>query len=199
MNRYDEIRSLVEASRKALNKEMLNEVENIRRTHGFLLEQDMGPEDEATETDTELDQDNEYETAPKDSDKIGKKTDKQRAYKVTNDIIVLHGKDKSSLQLTTDEKNAFTESVDEFRKEVAELVEFGKMNVFSENVEWTGKILELDLEFFYTINEPHGIYINGQMVKIDQEYLEMVNKIQAYYEKFKTKWSQIVASRQDNI
>ena len=73
------------------------------------------------------------------------------------------------------------------------------MNVFSENFEWTGKILELDLEFFYTINEPHGIYINGQMVKIDQEYLEMVNKIQTYYEKFKTKWSQIVASRQDNI
>ena len=75
MNRYDEIRSLVEASRKALNKRTLSEIEDIRRTHGFLLEQDMGPEDEATETDTELDQDDEYETAPKDSDEIGKKTE----------------------------------------------------------------------------------------------------------------------------
>ena len=147
MNRYDEIRSLVEASRKALNKRTLSEVEDIRRTHGFLLEQDMGPEDEATETDTELDQDDEYETAPKDSDEIGKKTDKQKAYKVMNDIIVLHGKDKSSLQLTTDEKNAFTSSMDEFRQEVAEIVDFGKLNVYQENVEWNGKIKELDLEF----------------------------------------------------
>jgi hypothetical protein len=55
------------------------------------------------------------------------------------------------------------------------------------------------LEFFYAINEPHGIYINGQMIKIDQEYLEMVNKVKSFYEKFKNKWSKIVASRQDKI
>jgi hypothetical protein len=35
------------------------------------------------------------------------------------------------------------------------------------------------------------------MIKIDEEYLEMVNKIKSYYDKFKTKWSQIVASRQE--
>jgi len=196
MNRYDEIRSLIEASRRALNKETLNEVEQIRRTHGFLLEQDMGPEDEATETDTELDQDNEYETAPKDSDEIGKKTDKQKAFKVMNDIIVLHGKDKSSLQLTTDEKNAFTSSMDEFRQEVAEIVDFGKLNVYPENVEWNGKIKELDLEFYFTIDETDGLYINGQMIHIDQDYIAMVGKLQAYYQKFKTKWSKVIASRQ---
>jgi hypothetical protein len=71
------------------------------------------------------------------------------------------------------------------------------MNVYSENVEWSGKIQELDLEFFYTINEPQGIYINAQMVKVDEPYLETINKLQSYYEKFKTKWSKIVASRQE--
>ena len=73
------------------------------------------------------------------------------------------------------------------------------MNIFDNNVEWSGKILELNLEFFYAINEPHGIYINGDMIKVDQEYLEMVNKVQSFYEKFKNKWSKIVASRQDKI
>jgi hypothetical protein len=70
------------------------------------------------------------------------------------------------------------------------------MNVFKENVEWSGKVLEVNLEFFYTINEPHGIYVNGEMVKLDQEYVEMVGKLQSNYEKFKNKWSKIVASRQ---
>ena len=70
------------------------------------------------------------------------------------------------------------------------------MNVYEENVEWSGKILELDLNFLYTINEPNGIYLETNMVKVNEDYLKVVNKLQTYYEKFKTKWSKIVASRQ---
>jgi hypothetical protein len=191
MNKYDEIKSLVEASRRALNKGMLNEMVEIRKTYGFLNEQTIDIDKES-----DLTNDDEFETAPKDSDDIGKKSDKQRTYKVMGDIIVLHGKDKPSLQLTTDEKNAFTESMDEFREEVAEIVDFGKLSVFDDNVEWTGKIKELDLEFFFSINESDGLYINGQMIHIDQDYMDMIVKLQSYYQKFKTKWSKVIASRQ---
>ena len=191
MNKYDEIKSLVEASRRALNKGMLNEMVEIRKTYGFLNEQAIDIDKES-----DLTNDDEFETAPKDSDEIGKKSDKQRTYKVMGDIIVLHGKDKPSLQLTTDEKNAFTESMDEFREEVAEIVDFGKLSVFDDNVEWTGKIKELDLEFFFSINESDGLYINGQMIHIDQDYMNMIVKLQSYYQKFKTKWSKVIASRQ---
>jgi hypothetical protein len=191
MNKYDEIKSLVEASRRALNKGMLNEMVEIRKTYGFLNEQAIDIDKES-----DLTNDDEFETAPKDSDEIGKKSDKQRTYKVMGDIIVLHGKDKPSLQLTTDEKNAFTESMDEFREEVAEIVDFGKLSVFDDNVEWTGKIKELDLEFFFSINESDGLYINGQMIHIDQDYMNMIMKLQSYYQKFKTKWSKVIASRQ---
>ena len=48
-------------------------------------------------------------------------------------------------------------------------------------------ILELKLEFFFSINEPNGIYIKGDMIKVDPEYTEMIGKLQSYYEKFKTK------------
>jgi hypothetical protein len=189
MSNYEEIKKLVESSRRMLSTMNESTKEEIRQKHGLINEQ------------VAVEEKKEYEVAgeKKDSEDIGKPRDKQKAYKIQGNVLVLHGKEQSDIQLTTDEKNAFTESVDEFRSEVAELVEFEKMSVFPENVEWSGKILELDLEFFYTINEPHGIYINGQMVKVDQEYLEMVSKIQSYYEKFKNKWSKIVASRQESI
>lgn len=187
MNSYDEIKKLVESSRKVFSKINESTKNDIKTQYGIISEQ--------TVENKEI----EVEVEKKDSDEIGTPRDKQKAYKIQGNVLVLHGKKESDLQLTTDEKNAFVESVDEFRKEVAELVEFDKMKVFDDNVEWAGNILELDLEFFYTINEPHGIYINGQMVKVDQEYLEMVNKIQAYYEKFKNKWSQIVSSRQEKV
>lgn len=186
MNNYEEIKKLVESSRKIFSNTNEKTINDIKTQYGIIKED--------TEIDTTV-----VDTEKKDSDEIGKPRDKQKGYKIQGNVLVLHGKKESDIQLTTDEKNAFVESVDEFRKEVAELVEFDKMNVFDENVEWGGKILELDLEFFYTINEPQGIYINGQMVKIDQEYLEIINKIQAYYEKFKNKWSQIVSSRSEKV
>lgn len=186
MNKYEEIKKLVESSRKVFSNMNEDVKSDIRKKYSLLTEQPTIEKQEITITGEK-----------KDSDDIGKKHDKQKGYKIQGNVLILHGESETNLQLTTDEKNAFVESVDEFRTQVAELVQFDKMNVFPENVEWSGKILELDLDFFYTINEPHGIYINGQMVKVNEEYLEMINKLQTYYEKFKIKWSKIVASRQE--
>jgi lipoate-protein ligase A len=117
------------------------------------------------------------------------------AYRISGGILVLHGKDKTDTQLTTDDKIAFQESMDEFVAEVAEIVDFNKLNVYPNNVEWSGKITELDLEFFFSIGESKGVYINGTMIKLDDDFMEFINKLQVYYEKFKSKWSKVIASR----
>jgi hypothetical protein len=194
MSNYDEIKNLIRASRNAFNTNLNEDAQRIKKQYGLLTEQPVEKEEEVVKDENQM-----FQKEKKDSDEIGTQRDKQKAFRILANIIVLHGKTKADLQLTTDEKNAFTSSVDEFRTEVAELVEFGRLNVFPDNVEWSGKILENDIEFFYTINEPNGIYINGQMIKIDQEYLETINKLQAYYEKFKNKWSKIVATRQEDV
>ena len=113
----------------------------------------------------------------------------------TGGIIVIHGKDKSDLQLTSDDKKAIQDTMDEFVTEVSEIVDFNKLNLYPNNVEWSGKVTELDVEFFYSIGETNGIYINGTMTKIDDDYLEFLNKLKQYYEKFKSKWSKVIAAR----
>jgi hypothetical protein len=195
MNNYDEIKMLVEASRRALAGNM-NEsnTTDIRKQYGLLTEQNVVDTKEIDIEDVKT-----TEEPEKDTNGIVNKEDKQKAYRIINNIIILHGKTKADLQLTTDEKNALTSSVDEFRNEVAELTDFGDLNVYPENVEWSGKILELDLEFFFSINEPNGLYVKGDMVKVDQDYMSMIGKLQSYYEKFKAKWSKVVASRQEDV
>jgi hypothetical protein len=192
MNNYEEIKNLIEASRKALSKN-INESskKQIRKQYGLLIEQN----EEEVDVDIDADVSFDEKRPKKDSDEIGKPKEKQKTYKIQGNLLVLNGKTEADIQLTTDEKNAFVETVDEFRNEVAELAEFDKLKVYQDNVEWSGKILELDLEFFYTIKEPNGIYINGEMMKLDEKYLEMIPKIQSFYEKFKNKWSKIVSSR----
>jgi hypothetical protein len=97
--------------------------------------------------------------------------------------------------ITSDEKIAFQETMDEFVNEVSDLVDFNVLNVYKNNVEWSGKVIDEDLEFIFTIGEDSGIYINGQMVKVDQEFLTMINKLQQFYQKFKSKWGKVLASR----
>ena len=187
MNRYDEIKSLLSASRKAL-KNTLNESEiyKIKSTHGLLTEQE-DVEKEYETFDGEEEDGNEEETV--------NKSDKKRAYRISGGVFVIHSKEPKNLQLTTEDKRAFQETMDEFTADVSELVDFDKLNLYDNNVEWSGKINELDVEFFLSIGEKNGIYINGTMTKVDDEYMEFLTNLKQYYDKFKTKWSQVISSR----
>ena len=60
----------------------------------------------------EFEEDKKDETEKKDSEDIGKPKDKQKMFKIQGNVLVLHGNEKSDIQLTTDEKNAFIESFD---------------------------------------------------------------------------------------
>lgn len=188
MNNYEEIKSLINASKKALKLNLTeSEKENIKLNYGFL--------NEDFDVD-QLEMEREFETADSSDDKNKvKKSDKKQAYRVSGGIIVIHGKDQKELQLTTDDKKAFQESMDEFIVDVSELVDFGKLNLYKDNVEWNGKISEMDIEFFFTIKEKNGVYINGVMTQIDEEYLGFLTDLKKYYEKFKSKWSKVIASR----
>ena len=123
------------------------------------------------------------------------KDDVSQGYRISGGIIVLHGDVSKDVELTTDEKTAFQETMDEFVNEVSDLVNFGQLNVYKNNVDWSGLIVDSDTEFYFTIGESNGIYMSGEMMKVDQNFLDMISKLQTFYEKFKSKWSKILASR----
>ena len=185
-NRYDEIKSLLKKSRM-LMEQSDEQAPNI-----------------AKDIEDKIDQDeNEYETADMepgddiqdDEDTPTSGKDKVQKYRISGGILALHGKKKTDTDITTDDKLAFQETMDEFVNEVSDLVDFNTLNVYPNNVEWSGKIIDEDIDFTFTIGEDSGIYINGDMVKVDNEFLELINKLQQYYQKFKSKWSRILASR----
>ena len=127
------------------------------------------------------------ETKPKD--------DKQQAYRISGGVLVMHGKNKTDLEITTEDKRSFQETMDEFVDEVSEMVDFYPLNVYTTSVEWSGKVIDQDLEFLYSIGENNGVYINGTLSRVDDEFLDFVSKLRAYFQKFKTKWAKVLASR----
>lgn len=199
-NSHDEIKKLLKASREMLStKESIRETNEILSKYGILTEQGINLTsgdvtkkiDVAKSIEDDIEDDMDFEEEMVEPSK----TDKKQGYRISGGIMVIHGKDKSDLELTTDEKIAFQETMDEFVNEVSDLVDFNKLNLYPNNVEWSGKIIDFDIEFFMSIGEESGIYINGDMIKTDEKFLELVNKIKSYYEKFKSKWAKILAQR----
>ena len=123
------------------------------------------------------------------------KNEFEQAYRISGGLLTIHGDSTKDTELTTDDKKAFQETMDEFVSEVSDLVNFKQLNVYKDNVDWSGKIVDFDIEFYFTIGENNGLYISGDMVKVDENFLESINKLQTYYEKFKSKWAKILASR----
>ena len=123
------------------------------------------------------------------------KKDKSKTYRISGGLLSLHGKEKRDLELTTEEKTAFQETMDEFVEEVSDLSDFGVLNMYQNEVQWSGKVIDFDLEFFFSIGENNGVYINGDMIKLDEKLTELVTKLTGFYEKFKTKWAKVISGR----
>jgi hypothetical protein len=174
--RYDEIKSLIKKSKLLFEQETQDNVANSVLSR--------------------MNQDMEYETTGDDKNKEkSNKKDKVQKYRISGGILALHGKDRNDLDITSDEKLAFQETMDEFVEEVSDLADFYTLNVYENNVDWSGKVIDEDIDFTFSIGEDSGIYVNGNMMKIDEDFLEMINKLKQFYEKFKSKWGRVLANR----
>jgi hypothetical protein len=191
-NRYDEIKDLLRKSRVILEKSTITEqaVNDSGRNAEVLGQRNIGKS-----IQDRIENDVEYETAEDGDDKEESSADRSQAYRISGGVLVLHGKDLHDTDISTDDKIAFQETMDEFIDEVSDLVDFNELNVYPNNVEWSGKIIDYDLDFTFSIGESNGVYIDGDMIKVDEDFTEFINKLRQYYEKFKSKWARVIASR----
>jgi len=180
MNRYEEIKKLLNSSRKIITENNKNENKQILEKYYIKSLNEL--------------EDSDDEFVPI-LDKETRKSEKSKTYRISGGLVTIYSIDKRNIELTTEDKKAFQESMDEFVNEVTDLVDFNKMNIYKDNVEWSGKITEYDVDFFINIGESNGVYVKSDMLKLDDDFLKLVGKLRQYFEKFKARWSKIIAIR----
>ena len=185
-NQYDELKNLLNVSRNMLGKNDLTESRKVLTKNGLISEQEI-EDDGATNIEVDSEQEIEVETTPDEN--------KSKSYRVSGGLITLHGNTKQELELSTDEKISFQETMDEFVNEVSDLSDFGTLNLYPNNVDWSGKVIDYDVEFYFSIGEDNGVYINGDMIKLDDGLVELINKLTSFYDKFKAKWAKVLSQR----
>jgi len=193
MNSYNDIKDHLAKVRLALSSNQKDIKENKDIKNLYLINEDF----EATGDITKK-----YDLAKTIEDEIDVDVDREipkdeydQAYRISGGVLIIHGNKKSDTELTSEEKTVFQETMDEFVSEVSDLTNFGPLQIYSNNVEWSGKIVDFDMTFKFRIGESNGLYITGDTLQVDDNFLNTITKLQNYYEKFKSKWAKVMASR----
>ena len=85
--------------------------------------------------------------------------------------------------------------MDDFIEQVSDLVDYSPLNLFSSNVEWGGRLIKEDLNFFFTLGETNGVFISGNMIRLDNDFVDTLGKLRTFYEIFSAKWAKVLANR----
>ena len=195
-NSHDEIKRLLKASRTMLStKDSINESFNIRKKHNLLSVQEI--EFVGDNVTKKISVGDSIEDNIRKDEEKKRKDEKTQGYRISGGVLYLHGETEKELILTSDEKKAFQETMEEFVNEVSNYTDFGPLNVYKNDVTWEGLINDFGLNFRYSTAEKEGVYIEGDMIKVDKSFIEFAQKLNSYYEKFKSKWVSIIGTRKE--
>jgi hypothetical protein len=196
-NRHDEIKNLLKASRNMLsNKNSLYETHHIKRQYGILNEDDSVTKKVNVAKSIEQQFEDDEEDLKNEDEKV-------QGYRILNGLMYVVGKTDAELILTEDEKTAFKESMDEFFNEVSDAVDFDELILYPKKVEWSGLLNTLGVKFKFITNDSAYLLFESDdeevqikpMVKLDQKFKEITDKLTIYFGKFQSKWNQIIAER----
>jgi len=128
---------------------------------------------------------------------VQKKRDKEKTktYTISSGKLIIHGERTSELNLTSEEQNTYQETMDDFIEQVSDLVDYRALQLYRNNVEWGGRLVKEDLDFFFSLGESNGVFISGNMVRVDNDFVETIEKLRSFYDIFSAKWANVLANR----
>ena len=146
------------------------------------------------QTESEIETQTQDEDEPRERPAVEEELTKE--YTISGGKIIVHGASEQDLVLTEEEKSSFQETMEQFAEEVSDMAQFHPLNIYKNNVEWSGDLLRFDVRFYYSIAEVEGTYIgNNSMIKVDNKFMEVLGKVKSFYNTFESKWAKVLADR----
>ena len=126
--------------------------------------------------------------------------DQKTDYNVVNDVEVkLHSSDEADLEVSQEEKSALSQLVDNFRTQVTEIADFEEgFNIYPQSIRLDGSIPDMDISFVFIAGDERGLYINADMTELNQESIEILNKLNKFQHTYEDVVNQMIVSRKTN-
>ena len=163
-------------------KRMLNTIRrlNENRTSYKTLNEELEPEQSGIDTQS-IEQDNDNILVVNDTD------------------IKLVSTDNADLELTEEQKTAISTLIDSFRNEVSQIADLKPGITMNETqIRLDGTIPDVDISFIFIVGDEPGLYINADMLTIDNETLTELSKLLKFESTFQTTMEPMLRERKTN-
>jgi hypothetical protein len=119
---------------------------------------------------------------------------------VVNDVEVkMVSSDKDDMGLKDDQKESISQLIDNFRQQVSQIVELDPGITMNEKqIRMDGTLTDQDISFVFIVGEENGLYLNADMLKVEQETLEIIQKLQKFEDVYKTSMEPLLSQRSNN-
>lgn len=119
---------------------------------------------------------------------------------VINDVdIKLLSSDQNDMTLDDKQKEAISTIIDNFRQQVSQIVDFQPGFTISMNqIRLDGVLTDEDLSFVLIAGEEDGVYINAEMLKLEQSIGDVLEKLVKFQETFITSMEPLITQRSNN-
>jgi hypothetical protein len=117
---------------------------------------------------------------------------------VVNDVEVkLISTDQEDIKLKEDEKNGISQIIDSFRQQISQLADLDPGFTISEQqIRLDGNMTDdTEIGFVFIAGEESGLYINGDMLSIDEKTIEMLGKLFKFQPTFVTAMEPLIRDR----
>lgn len=174
INSYDDIKGMLNRMR-GLNESTL-------KTKNVITEEEMQPSQPEAGDD------------PVENEPYQEKFDN---IEVINDVEVkLISTDKEDVELNEDEKNGISQLIDNFRQQVSQLADLDPGFTIEENqIRLDGSLSDLEVNFVLIAGDDDGLYINSDMLSIEDETMEMLEKLLKFKPTFTSSMEPLVRDR----
>lgn len=118
---------------------------------------------------------------------------------INNVDIKLNSVDKLDLKINDQDKNAISQLIDGFSQQVSQIVEFEPgMTINQDQIRLDGYLPDEDVHFVFIAGKEGGIYINAEMLKLEQNVATVLEKLAKFEEIFKTSMEPLLKERYNN-
>jgi hypothetical protein len=142
----------------------------------------------------------EFNQQPEPQDTEAPQEDMRDEVTVVNDVDVkLMSGDDMDLKLMDDQKNAISGIIDNFRQQVSQIVDFEPgFTLTPTQIRLDGVLTDQDIKFVLIAGEESGVYINADMLKLENEVGMMLEKLAKFDDTFKSAMEPLITQRDNN-
>ena len=119
---------------------------------------------------------------------------------VVNDVeIKMNSSDEADLTLQDSEKTAISQLIDNFKQQVSQIADFTPgITIAPDQIRLDGTLTEQDISFVFIAGKDAGPYVNADMLKLDQEVANELEKLAKFHETFETAMNPLIQERKTN-